>query len=104
MGFMFGWKYQKALIKHCLNDCNSFYYLVHPADLTGPGDIDSNRVTRFERMGTSLEEKLSRFEECIKLIVESGRTIVTMRELSDVSFGPARCERRRLDANAGTVL
>jgi hypothetical protein len=82
LGFMFGWRLQKMLLRQCVRTNRAFYYLVHPADLLGREDLDPSRIARFERMGTSLDEKLRRFEECIKIVVESESKIVTMRELA----------------------
>ena len=89
MGFMIGWDYQRALLRDCLKSVDAFYYLAHPADLLGVQDLDTSRVARFERMGTSLDEKIARFDACIRQILDSGRTIVPLSEI-------ARRERARL--------
>ena len=80
--FMFGWKLHRLLLRSCLQDIDFFYYLVHPADLAAPEDLDPSREMRVERMGHSLEEKHRLFEAAIEEIVASGRKLVTMRELS----------------------
>lgn len=89
MGFMVGWDCHRALLRHCLRSVDAFYYLTHPADLLGVQDLDTSRVAPFERMDTSLDEKIARFEECIRHILDSGRQIVTLGEI-------ARRERDRL--------
>lgn len=81
-GFVFGWDFHKRLLRSCLKSNDFFYYLMHPADLMGSQDLDSSRNAHFERMGVSLEEKFKRLEECIQIILESGRQIVTVNQLA----------------------
>jgi hypothetical protein len=82
LGFIFGWQWQQRNMLSCLRDVDAFYYLVHPADLMDSRDLTPDRRHCLERAEVSLEQKLFYLEEAIKLIVNSGRKIVTMRELA----------------------
>jgi peptidoglycan/xylan/chitin deacetylase (PgdA/CDA1 family) len=79
--FMLGWKLHSRLLRSCLDEIDSFYYLVHPADLATQEDINYSEKIRVERMQYSLSEKDDLFENALGEIVNSGRKLVTMREL-----------------------
>lgn len=82
LGFLFGWRRQTALVRACLDDLESFYYVVHPADLMGPDDLDGDHRLHLERPGGTLDDKLARLDEMFTLIREGGRRIVTMEDLA----------------------
>jgi Polysaccharide deacetylase len=82
LAFMFGWKLHQQLLVSCLRDVGAFYYLMHPADLVVQQDLDARRDIHLERLDVPLEQKLSLLEQSIDVILESGRQIVTMRELA----------------------
>jgi hypothetical protein len=80
--FTFGWSFHLKLLRSCLKELDAFYYLIHPADLIGPQDLDCSRTHHLERMGIGLEKKIELLERAIDEIILSGRKLVTMRELS----------------------
>lgn len=81
--FVFGEARHLKLLRQCLETLDSFYYLVHPADLVGAEDLDPDRKSHMERMDQSLDYKIELLEKMIEAIIESGRQIVTMRELAE---------------------
>jgi hypothetical protein len=81
-GFVFGQRFQKILVKDCLRTIKAFYYLIHPADLIGPEDLDPARTLHLERMKVPLKEKVAYLESMLKIILDSGRKIVPMKELA----------------------
>jgi len=80
--FLFGWDIHQKLLRSCLRDTDYFYYLIHPADLMEPGDVDPTRSLNLERMKYSLEYKIELLEMAIEEIVNSGKELVTMQELA----------------------
>lgn len=80
LGFMFGWKFHNRLLKSCLNNSDTFYYLVHPTDLLDKKDLDKNRNCKFDRLSTPLKEKENQMRKSIEMILDSGRKIITMEE------------------------
>jgi hypothetical protein len=82
LAFMTGWNIHQRIMRSTLKDIEAFYYLVHPADLACKEDLDPNRKIYLERLDHSLEDKLTLLDNSIKLIAESGRKIVTLRELA----------------------
>ncbi len=80
--FVFGWRRHEQILFSCLRDLPYFYYLVHPADLVEANDLDPCRKCHLERVGGSLDHKMELFERSLARIVESGRKLVTMRELA----------------------
>lgn len=81
--FIFGWKFHEKLLKSCLEELDAFYYLMHPADLIDTRDLDSEKKIFWERADIPLEKKQDYLEQSIRVILESGREIVTMGELSN---------------------
>ncbi len=81
-GFIFSWRFQEKLITDCLKNIEAFYYLVHPADLIGPQDLDFIGKSHLERMGVSLKEKLKYLDKMLNIIVESNRKLVPMKEMT----------------------
>lgn len=84
MAFVLGWPRYEKLLRSCLEEVDAFYYLVHPADLMAPKDLDPNRTSSLERMEVPLSTKLQYFERALEIILESGRTLVTMGELAKI--------------------
>ena len=82
LGFVIGWERHLQLLRSCLRDVDAFYYLIHPADLMDMSDLNPIKKLPFEPRGPSLEERQKRLKEAIEVILESGREIVTMRELA----------------------
>ena len=80
--FMFGWKIHERILKSCLEEVDAFYYLIHPADLIDEKDLIPGRKISLERLKTPLELKQQYLERSIKIILESGRKIITMEELA----------------------
>jgi len=72
----------RAILQSCLKEIEFFYYLVHPADLIAPEDVDASRPIYHERVHVPLAAKLELFERSIALILESGRQIITMDALA----------------------
>lgn len=80
--FMFGWKIHEKILRSCLKDVDAFYYVVHPADLMDERDLIPGRKICIERLTTSLEQKLRYLENFFEIVLESGREIVTVKELA----------------------
>jgi peptidoglycan/xylan/chitin deacetylase (PgdA/CDA1 family) len=80
--FMLGWDRHAKLLRSCMREIDSFYYLLHPADMAGPEDMDVARKMHVERMQFSLQDKLELYDRAIQEIVKSGRKLVTMQELA----------------------
>jgi len=84
LGFKIGWDNHKKILLDCLKELDDFYYLVHPADLLEVRDLGKiKNMPHWERIEVPLNEKFKRLEEMIEIILNSGRKIVTMRELAD---------------------
>lgn len=81
LGFIFGWKFQQQVLRQSLRELDAFYYLIHPADLTIPQDTLPNKKLYWERLEAPLSQKMAALEQAIEIMLESGREIVTMREL-----------------------
>ena len=81
--FTTGWKLHEKLLKSCLKDIEAFYYLIHPADLLDKKDLDKTKKLFFERVNVPLNTKINYLEKSIETILDSGRRIVTMRELAE---------------------
>ena len=82
MAFVLGEKKQQALLRSCLKEEASFYYLMHPGDLLDARDLDPKFRLRMERMRPGLDEKYRILESCMNTIVQSGRSLVTMETLA----------------------
>lgn len=80
--FMFGRKIHEMILRSCLHDVDAFYYVVHPADLIDEKDLARGRKIHLERLKTPLKQKIENLESAIKIIKDSGREIVTLRELA----------------------
>ncbi len=81
--FVFGWKQHEKILKSCLDQVDAFYYLIHPLDLMDRRDLDPARKIYLERTDVPLEEKKAFLEKSLRIIIASGRKIVTMRELAE---------------------
>jgi hypothetical protein len=81
-GFIFGSRFQEKLVNDCLRDIGAFYYLLHPADLTAPEDLDLNRKLYLERMEIPLRQKVTYLDNMLGIIFKSDRKIVTMVEMA----------------------
>ena len=58
---------------------------MHPADLMVVEDLMPGRPCYFTRINFPLEQKVQILEESIRMVIDSGRKVVTMQELaSDV--------------------
>lgn len=91
LAFMFEWPTFERILKRCLETLDTFYYLVHPADLAQPSDLDASKKLHLERLDVPLATKIRHLEHAIEHILGDGRTIVTMQRL-------AADARERLDA------
>lgn len=80
LAFMFGRSLHKRLLRSTLTARDTFYYLVHPADLSAPEDPLPSGHT-LERVDTPLQKKVDILRESIELILDSGRKIVPLRDL-----------------------
>ena len=79
--FILGYRFQGKMINDCLKNIEAFYYLMHPADLTGPQDLDLKRKLHLERMNIPLGEKVWNLDKMLRIIFRSGRKIVTMAKM-----------------------
>ena len=59
-----------------------FYYLMHPADFLGSEDLDQKYHESLERMNIDLNEKLKLIVDMFSILENSGRKMLTMRELA----------------------
>jgi peptidoglycan/xylan/chitin deacetylase (PgdA/CDA1 family) len=59
-----------------------FYYLMHPADLTGENDIDKNHNHTIERMNVDLITKEILMRDVLDMFHHSKRPIITMQEMA----------------------
>jgi len=82
LGFALGWDRLKKLASGMIESNAPFYYLMHPADFIGHGDLDSKYGHSLERMNVPLSEKLKHAEEMFDLVAGSGRPVVRMREVA----------------------
>ncbi len=83
MAFVLGWGLHKKILDSCLRETDAFYYTVHPADLMDRNDLDPKRRIFLERLDTPLGKKTEILRKAIETILDSGRKIVTMRELAE---------------------
>lgn len=81
-GFVFGWKKHFRLMERAMAERRYFNYVIHPADLLGEEDVPSGFSHSLERLSGSWREKYQRMEDCFRAIVESGKRVVTLEELS----------------------
>ncbi len=79
--FMFGWKIHEKILRSCLRENNTFYYVIHPADLINKNDLLNHSIS-LERLGTPLWLKQRYLEKSIEAILKTGRKIITMEELA----------------------
>jgi hypothetical protein len=68
-------------VSFMLDHREGFYYLMHPADFIGPGDLDAPYHHTLDRMGIPLKEKLQRAEEIFELMAGSGRPVLALESL-----------------------
>ncbi len=81
--FQFGWQAHRRLLHSCLRSVEAFYYVIHPADVLAPQDLDRSRRLRLFRVEVPLEVKLRYLQQAIETIVSSGRKIITMEQLAE---------------------
>ena len=72
----------KRILRDCLKEIDAFYYLMHPADLIERQDLAQKFPCYFARIDIPLEIKTQLMESSIQTIINSGRKIVTMKELA----------------------
>ncbi len=82
LAFMFDWKRYEAMVQSCLRSLDTFYYLLHPADMVQQADLDPSMKLHLERLDVPLHTKIQYFERAIEMILADGREIVTMRVLA----------------------
>jgi len=82
MAFMFEYKRYEAILQSCLRSLDTFYYLLHPADMVAPEDLDPSMKIHLERLDVPLSTKVAYLERAIEMILADGREIVTMRQLA----------------------
>ena len=70
-----------------MNEVSAFHYDVHPADLLDRQDLPTSHPVYLERLDVPLDEKRAYLERAIGVILNSGRTIVTMEALAGVYRG-----------------
>ena len=80
--FIFGKEYFIQQLKSLLSSHKGFYYVMHPADFLGIEDLDKKMSLNLERTKINLDFKLSLIEEIFTIFANSGRKMVTMRELA----------------------
>tara|TARA_B110000902_G_C13902392_1_gene434892 strand:- start:97 stop:606 length:510 start_codon:yes stop_codon:yes gene_type:complete len=80
--FIFGEAKTKVKISKFLDNCEYFYYLLHPADLIDQTDLEKNRLYTIERLNIPLNDKKKVMREAFELFKQSGRLILTMQELA----------------------
>ena len=59
-----------------------FYHLMHPADFTGPEDLNDTQTHSLERFSIPVAQKMDLVERVFTILAESGRPVVTMAELA----------------------
>lgn len=82
LAFMLDWKRYERLLQSCLRSLDTFYYLLHPADMVHGPDLDPSRALHLERVDVPLATKVAYLERAIEHILADGRKIVTMRQLA----------------------
>lgn len=82
LAFMFPWKRYEALVQSCLRSLDTFYYLLHPADMVAPEDLDPKMKLHLERVEVPISTKIEYLERAVEMILADGRQIVTMRQLA----------------------
>ncbi|KMP10764.1 hypothetical protein UR09_05270 [Candidatus Nitromaritima sp. SCGC AAA799-A02] len=87
LAYVFGRSFHKRILQACLNQAGGFYYLMHPADLMVKEDLMPDRPCYFSRINFPLQKKIEILEESILMIINSGRKMVTMRELAWAVLG-----------------
>lgn len=82
LAFMFDFKRYEAMVQSCLRSLDTFYYLLHPADMVAPEDLDPNMKLHLERVEVPVSTKVQYLERAIEMILADGREIVTMQQLA----------------------
>ena len=83
LSFILGKNGHQRILKNALEQTKFFYYLMHPADLMVRGDLCNEYPCHFARIDRPLKEKVEMLEASIRMIIDDGRTIVTMQELAE---------------------
>lgn len=81
-GFVFGWRRHFELMEQAMSARRYFNYVIHPADLLGEEDVPIGHHHSLERLGGSWHRKFEQMTECFRRLVESGKELVTLREMS----------------------
>lgn len=82
IGFVLSRPYLDKLLNASLRDIETFYYLMHPADVIFKTDLPTNTSTAFERMSENSKDKMDAIYRAFDAITKSGRPIVTMDQLA----------------------
>jgi hypothetical protein len=93
LSFMFGQNTHERILKSALADTEFFYYVLHPADIMDPKEVDPSRPTNLARLDVSLEKKMTMIRRSLDIITQDGRRLVTMSEL-------AQAAKARLETSA----
>jgi len=99
INFIFGQRSGKKLLSSFFKDENSFYYLLHPADLIEKSDIEFIYNNSLERFDIPLNLKLNYLDECIKICIESGSKVELMQELAKQTIDSDKIIRNNLNEN-----
>ena len=83
VGFVLGWPYAKKLLNRCLDELDSFYYLIHPADILPISEIETADHPAIERLRTPTGTKETAFQEMFDILSASGRPCLTMGEMAE---------------------
>lgn len=84
--FMFSRKKGNNMINRYLRECDFFYYLMHPADLTDYKDLPKDKKHTIERMNYTLQQKTELVKNSFELFKESKRPILTMKEIATLKI------------------
>lgn len=82
LSFLLGWDRYERLFRKCLKENSPFYYLVHPADLLDSSDLSFSHRHSLERLDVPLAIKKEYFNRALEILIETGRPIVTMEQLT----------------------
>lgn len=82
LGYSISKKFLKNQTEKLLDFHKGFYYVMHPADFLGSEDLDQKYHESLERMNIDLNEKLKLIDDMFSIFENSGRKMVTMRELA----------------------
>ena len=82
VGFIFGWEKAERTLRELLASGEPFYYLLHPSDLVSGDDLSSEFSHSLERLDVPIGEKLDAMERMLGICADSGRKMVTLRELA----------------------